>query len=171
MVMKLAYDQRIMTSFIFQLFKQQPRRLGSHKNTNTISIKHISSPMSDKCLWQITLKSRHFQILVTVTVTTQSHHTVFHFCQFHDYTTVLYLSSWQLLFYTVLGCYFIDQDSAQYQIPLLSFQCSHSQDISSPSKMYSHGTETPKSPPLLTCFRFMTTFPQWYASSKTWLAK
>ena len=56
--------------------------------------------------------------------------------------------SWQSLFYTVLGCCFI------------SFRCSNSQDKSSPSKLYSHGTSRPKSPPQLTGFPFMTTFPQ-----------
>ena len=50
--------------------------------------------------------------------------------------------------------------SSRHQISLLSFRCSHSQDKSSPSKMYSHGTSRPKSPPLLTGFPFMTTFPQ-----------
>ena len=42
----------------------------SHKNTNTISTKHFSSPTSDKCLRQITLKCRRFPKF-TVTVTTQ----------------------------------------------------------------------------------------------------
>ena len=53
--------------------------MGSHKNTNAISTKHISSPTSDKCLRQITLKCRRLQTIVTVTVTTQPYHTVFHF--------------------------------------------------------------------------------------------
>ena len=52
---------------------------GSHKNTNAIYTKHISSPTSDKCLQQITSKCHRFQTIITVTVTTQPYHTVFHF--------------------------------------------------------------------------------------------
>ena len=53
--------------------------MGSHKNTNTISTKHISSPTFDKCLRQISSKCRRSQTMVTVTVTTQPYHPVFHF--------------------------------------------------------------------------------------------
>ena len=51
----------------------------SHKNTNANSTKHISSSKSDKCLPQITSRCRWFQTIVTVTVTTQPYHTVYHF--------------------------------------------------------------------------------------------
>ena len=43
----------------------------------------------------------------------------------------------------------------------------YSRDKSSPSKMYSHGTSRPKSPPLLTGYPFKTTFPQLVCLFKT----
>ena len=106
----------------------------SHKNTNTISTKHILSPTSDKCLRQITLKCRRFQTILIVTETTQLHHTVFHFRPSY-------------LIITLYVMYY-PSDAATHRTNR------------HPQKMYSHRTSRLKSPLLLTRFPFMTTYPQ-----------
>ena len=143
-----------MTSFILQpiTIKQQPRNegMGSHKNTNANSTKHISSPKSDKCLPQITSKCRCFQTIVNCTC--NCNNTTVPHCfslssQFPDYNTVLYLSKLTISVLHCIRLLFYIEGSPRHQISLLSFRCSHSQDKPSPSKMYSHRTSRPKSLP------------------------
>ena len=119
------------------------------------STKHISSPTFNTCLQQITLKCHHFQQIVTITITTLPYNTVFHFHHSSLINTTLYLSSWQLLFYTVLGYCFIDQDSAWHQISLLSASDAPTHRRNCHPKKCIHTEPRDQSH-----FPFMTTFPQ-----------
>ena len=129
----------------------------------------LTMPTSDKCPRQITSKCRCFPTTLTVTVTTQPYHTVFHFRHSSLIITLhCILMKVDNLCFTLIRLlfYIARQFSTTNFFSILSMH-GHSQDKSSPSKMYSHGTSRPKSPPLLTGFPFMTTFPQLVCLFKT----